>query len=129
MSVELALLFWSTTLIGAYVGVQGILYRVQHGIWFSASGRDDEPPPDKWTARASKALRNLLETYAAFVVLVLVIELAHRSDALTLWGAQLWFWSRWIYLPLYLFGVQWLRSLVWAVSAFGLGLMFLGILF
>lgn len=129
MSIELTLLLWSTTLFGGYIGVQSLLFRMQHGIRFSSSGRDDEPPPDKWNARAEKALRNLLETYPAFVVLVVVVELADRSDALTVWGAHLYFWARWAYLPLYVFGVQWWRSMVWCVGASGLLLMFAGILF
>lgn len=129
MSVELTLLLWSTGLFAAYILVQSTFYRLQHGIWFASGSRDDEAPPNMWTARGNKALRNLLETYPAFVVLVLVVELADRSDAWTTWGAHIYFWARWIYLPLYLFGLQWIRSLVWLVSAAGLILMFFGILF
>jgi uncharacterized MAPEG superfamily protein len=129
MSVELFLLVASTTLIGAYIGVQSILYRVQHGVIFAASARDVEEPPNKWSARAERALRNLLETYGVFVALAVAIELSGRSDALTQWGAHIWFWSRWLYLPLYVFGVPFIRSLVWLVSATGLMLMFFGVVF
>ena len=51
------------------------------------------------------------------------------ADALTAWGMQLYFWSRWVYLPLYVFGVKQIRSLVWLVSALGLTLMFAAVLF
>lgn len=128
MSVELTLLIWSTTLFGLYVGVQGILYRVQHGIWFSSSGRDNEPPPDIWNARAQKALRNLIETYGVFVALAVAVELSGRSDGFTQWGAHLYLWARLAYLPLYLFAVLYVRSLVWCLAAGGLVLMFLGVL-
>lgn len=128
MSVELTLLFWSTALLGGYLGLQSTLYRVQHGIAHSAGPRDEEPAPNVWTARSGRALRNLLETYPAFVVLCVVVELGGYSDGLTQWGAHIYFWSRWVYLPLYVFGVPWLRSLVWTVAAGGLGLMFLGVL-
>lgn len=129
MSIELALLVWSTTLFGFYIGVQSILYRLQHGIWFAGSGRDHEVPPDIWNARAQKALRNLIETYGVFVALAVATELSGRSDGLTQWGAQLYFWARWVYLPLYLSGVQYVRSLVWLVAASGLTLMFFGVAF
>src|SRR5690606_38972283 len=92
MSLELTLLFWSLLLLAAHIGVQSTLYRLHHGWRFSWSARDDEGAPDRWTARAEKALRNFLETWPAFIVLVLVVELADRSDALTQWGAHLWFW-------------------------------------
>lgn len=129
MSVELTLLIWSVTLFGGYLGVQSLLYRAQHGIGFSNGPRDDEAPPNKWLGRSERALRNLIETYGVFVALAVATELSGRSDALTQWGAHLYFWARWVYLPLYLFGVPWLRSLSWTVSALGLFLMFVGVLF
>lgn len=129
MSIELALLVWSTTLFGGYVGVQAILYRMQHGIWFAGSARDHETPPDVLNARAQKALRNLIETYGVFVALAVATELSGRSDGFTQWGAQLYFWARWAYLPLYIVGVQYVRSLAWCVAAAGLMLMFFGVAF
>ena len=127
MSVELMLLIWSTVLLGAYLSTQALLYRMQHGFIYSATSRDEEPPPNIWTARGNKALRNFLETYPAFIALVVAIELLGRSEPLTQWGAHIWFWSRWIYLPLYILGVPYVRSLVWSVAGTGLGLMFLGV--
>ena len=129
MSVELTLLLWSTVLLGAYIGVQSMAYRFEKGFIYSASPRDNEPPDGIYAARGAKALRNFLETYGVFIALVVILELAGRSDALTQWGAHLWFWSRWVYLPLYVLGIYYLRSAVWVVAGTGLGLMFLGILF
>lgn len=128
MSTELTLLIWSTTLFAGYILVQSTLYRLQYGIAFASSSRDNEAPPNPWTARSEKALRNLLETYRVFLALAVATELSGRSDALTQWGAHLYFWGRWVYLPLYILGVQWFRSLVWCVIALGLVLMFFGIL-
>lgn len=129
MSVELTLLIWSAALVGLYIVVQSVLYRLQHGVKFAGSARDHEPPPDLYNARADKALRNLLETYAVFVALAVATELSGRSDALTQWGAQFYFWPRLVYLPLYIFGVQYVRSAVWLLSALGLVLMFIGVAF
>lgn len=128
MSVELTLLVWSTALLGLYVSTQALLYRMQHGVLYSATARDDEPAPNELTARGIKALRNFLETYAAFIALAVATELSGRSDGLTQWGAHIWFWGRLAYLPLYVFGVVYIRSLVWTVAGIGLGLMFLGLL-
>ena len=129
MSVELTLLAWSPLLFAAYIGVQSILYRMQHGVVFAATGRDNEAPPSKYSARAERALRNLLETYAVFVALAVATELSGRSDSWTQWGAHIWFWSRWVYLPLYVFGVPFVRSLVWLVSAIALAAMWFGLIF
>ncbi|MBK8084379.1 MAG: MAPEG family protein [Devosia sp.] len=129
MTLELTLLVWSTALFGLYIGVQSTLYRMQHGVVFAATGRDHEPPPNPLSARSEKALRNLIETYPVFVVLVVASVLADRSDALTQWGALTYFVARIAYLPLYLAGVKYLRSLVWSVSALGLVLLFIGVAF
>ena len=129
MSIELTLLVWSTGLFGLYVGAQAGLYRLQHGVLHAATARDHDAPPSVMSGRAERALRNLIETYGVFVALAVAIEISGRSDALTVWGAQLYFWARIAYLPLYLFGVVFIRSLVWSVAALGLVLMFLGILF
>jgi uncharacterized MAPEG superfamily protein len=129
VSVELTLLVWSAVLVGAYLGFQSIAYRFDYGIAHGAGPRDNERPPGKWAGRGERALRNLLETYAVFVMLALVTEITGRSDGLTQWGAQLYFWARWVYLPLYVFGVPYVRSYVWLVSGLGLALMFFGVAF
>ena len=77
----------------------------------------------------SKALRNFLETYGIFVALALATELSGRSDVLTQWGAITWFVARIVYLPLYVTGVQNIRSLVWFISFLGLIAMFIGVAF
>ncbi len=129
MSFELTMLVWSTTLLGAYLGAQSILYRLDYGIVHGATARDNERSPGVLAGRAERALRNLLETYAVFVALVLATELSGRSDSLTVWGIHLYFWARWVYLPLYIGGVPYMRSLVWCVSGLGLALMFFGVVF
>jgi uncharacterized MAPEG superfamily protein len=127
MGVEFTLLIWSTVLCGAYISTQALLYRIQHGFIYSATSRDNEPPPNMRTARGNKALRNFLETYPVFIALAVAIELSGRAEPLTQWGAHIWFWSRWVYLPLYVLGVPYLRTLVWCVAAIGLLMMFGGV--
>jgi len=128
MTIELSLLIWSTGLYALYVGVQSTLYRMQHGVEFAATGRDDEPKPTPLNQRAEKALRNLQETYPVFLVLAVAAALG-RGDDLSLWGSVIYLVCRVIYLPLYVFGVKYIRSLVWTVSAIGLIVMFIGVAF
>lgn len=128
MSIELLLLFWSVTLLAAYIGAQSIPYRLDLGVIYASSARDDGKVPGVFAERGARALRNFLETWGAFIALCVVAELTRTSNLWTGLGAHLWFWSRWVYLPLYVFGVPFIRSLVWLVSALGLALMFLGLL-
>ena len=48
-----------------------------------------------------------------------VANFAAPGDPLVFWGAIVWFAARLVYLPLYLFGIFMIRSLVWCVSAIG----------
>lgn len=129
MSIELTMLIWSAVLALAYVLVQSTAYRLDYGVLFAGSQRDDERPPNKWAARGERALRNFLETYGIFIALALATELSGRSDTLSQWGAQMWFWARWAYLPAYFIDIPLMRSAFWMVSLIGLVLMFVGVAF
>ena len=43
-----------------------------------------------------------------------------KSNATSALGAQLYFWARVAYVPLYAAGVPYLRTLVWTISLIGL---------
>jgi uncharacterized MAPEG superfamily protein len=127
MSVELTLLIWSAALAFAYLGVQSTAYRLDYGIRFAGTQRDNERPPNKWAARGNRALRNFLETYGIFIALAVATELTGRLNGLTQWGAQIWFWARWAYLPAYFIDVPLMRSAFWTVSLIGLLMLFVGV--
>jgi uncharacterized MAPEG superfamily protein len=130
MSVELTLLLWSLVVYALYLGAQSLIYRWRMGLIFAQTARDEAPRPEgELLGRAERALRNFNETYVPFVVLLLIAHLARQNDPLVFWGALIWFAARIAYLPLYLFGIFLVRSLVWCVSAIGLCLMFIGVLF
>ena len=129
MSVELTLLIWSAALAFAYLVVQSTAYRLDYGVAFAGTQRDNERAPNKWTARGNKALRNFLETYAIFIALAVATEISGRSDGLTQWGVQIWFWARWAYLPGYFIDIPFLRSGIWTISMIGLSMLFIGVTF
>jgi uncharacterized MAPEG superfamily protein len=62
----------------------------------------------------------MLESLTVFAVLVLLAQLAGKSNATTAFGAQLFFWSRLAYAPVYVIGIPWLRTGLWAASFVGL---------
>lgn len=129
MSIELMLLLWSLAIYALYLGAQSLIYRWHYGLMYAQTARDDPGPQGDLLGRAERALRNFNETYVPFVVLLLIAHLARQGDPLVFWGALIWFAARIAYLPLYLLGVFMLRSVIWCVSAIGLFLMFIGVLF
>ncbi|WIY51960.1 MAPEG family protein [Devosia sp. YIM 151766] len=129
MTIELTLLIWSAVLALAYVAVQSLAALRDYGPDYASSQRDGEPPAGKWAGRGQRALRNFLETYSIFIALAVAVELTGRSDSLTQWGAHIWFWARWAYIPAYFTEVRYLRSGIWALSMLGLVLLFIGVAF
>jgi len=92
---------------------------------------DEKVEPLRGVAgRLDRALRNFSETFPLFAAVVLAAQLTGTHNALTVWGAQLYFWARVAYVPLYAAGVPLIRSLVWNVGTIGIMLfivaLFLG---
>jgi uncharacterized MAPEG superfamily protein len=129
MPGELTVLGWSILLGLVYVLFSATLSTQQRGLKWNASNRDGEPKPlTGMAARVDRASRNFLESFVFFAVAVLAVVVAQRTSAHTLLGAQLYFWARLIYLPVYAIGIPYLRTLVWAVSVVGI-VFVLGALF
>jgi uncharacterized MAPEG superfamily protein len=121
MSIEIKYLAWSIALGIVYVLVAATLGTAQRGLDWNVGNRDGEAKPlTGAAARAHRACRNFLETFAFFAAAVLAVVLLKANTAGTAIGAMLYFWARLIYLPVYIIGVPYLRTLVWAVSLVGL---------
>jgi uncharacterized MAPEG superfamily protein len=103
---------------------------LQRGYRWTASPRDDEKVEALRgvAGRLDRALRNFLETFPLFAAVVLIAHLTDTHDALTEWGARLYFWARVAYVPLYAAGVPLVRSLVWNVATIGIVLIVIALL-
>ncbi len=121
MPIEIQMLAWSIALGLLQVALGATLVTRQRGMKWNASARDGQPQPlTGAAARAERALRNFLETFPFFAAAVLAVVVTQRTSAETALGAQLYFWARLAYVPIYLAGIPYLRSLVWVVSVWGL---------
>jgi uncharacterized MAPEG superfamily protein len=129
MSVELKMLTWSICLGILYVLIGASLSSAQRGLAWNVGNRDGEVRPLFGPAgRANRAVRNFLETFVFFAAAVLAVMVAQRQSAHTALGAELYFYGRLAYLPIYIIGIPYLRTLAWAISFWGL-LMLLAALF
>jgi len=128
MSVELWGLVGFSVLTLVYISVQGLIVDFGIGIRWGTGARDLPHAPHVLEGRATRALRNLLETAPVFIALALVIELSVRSSVMTQYAVVVYLTARVLYLPLYLAGVPWLRSLTWNIATGALAAMLLGIL-
>ena len=124
MSIDLTLLLWSAalTLLQCVIAVLGAMSQV--GLTALAGNRDHLPAIEGWAGRAQRAHRNMLESLVLFAVLVLVAHVSGRANSMTALGAELFFGARLVYVPVYLLGIPWVRTGVWAISVLGLILIF-----
>ncbi len=123
LGVEMAYLALSIVLLLVHLSVQSFTYKAQVGNRYTVGARDDEPPPSGMAGRAARAYRNFLETFPAFAALALALELTGKHGSYAGVGAALYFWCRVAYLPAYLAGLVWIRTLIWNASAVGLVIM------
>jgi uncharacterized MAPEG superfamily protein len=124
MATELQMLTWSVVLGLVQIALATVASMGQRGLGWAASARDrPEPALAGVAGRLDRALANFLETFAFFAALVLAVVAAGRQDATSALGAQLYFWARLVYVPVYAAGIPYLRTLVWAVSIAGLVLL------
>jgi uncharacterized MAPEG superfamily protein len=124
MKPEMMLLVWAVllTVVQAVVAVQGAIMQV--GLGTLAGNREGLPEIKGWAGRAARAHRNMLESLVLFAALVLVAVAAGKTNDATAMGAQIFFWARLVYALVYIAGVPWLRTGVWAVSIVGLAMIF-----
>ncbi len=124
MTIELQLLVWTVALAFAQMLLALLGATEQLGIEELAGNREYTPKLNGWAERARKGQLNMLENLALFAPLVLVAQIAGRTNATTALGAEIFFFARLAYVFVFSFGVVYLRTLVWLVSLVGLGLIF-----
>lgn len=128
MKPELVWLLWAValTVVQALIAVGGAT--LQLGLPVLAGNREGLTDCKGWAGRAARAHRNMLENLVLFAALVLVAVVSQKTNAMTLLGAQIFFWARLVYAGVYIAGIPWLRTLVWTVSVVGLILIFVQLL-
>ena len=120
MPVELQLLVWTALLALLQMLVAVIGAQSQISLPILAGNREQMPPLTGWALRAQRAHANMLESLVVFAILVLAAHALGRLNDTTALGANLFFWGRLAYAIVYLVGVPWLRTLVWAIALAGL---------
>ena len=124
----LTLLSVSVVLLLVQIGLQGMFATKELGSAWNAGPRDQGKQPEGLLAgRAERASKNFQETYPAFVGLLLAMILTGDASGWGLVGGTIWLLARIGYIPLYLAGIPYVRSVVWLISVFGLLVMMIGL--
>jgi uncharacterized MAPEG superfamily protein len=122
-AAEISVLGWSVVLLLVQVVIQASA-AVDLGPAYLLSPRDEKRETKSVLGRRlDRALKNLLETYPAFVALALALVVTGKTGGIGATGAWLWLAARIVYVLLYAAGIPVIRTLVRLTSVIGLVLM------
>jgi uncharacterized MAPEG superfamily protein len=121
---ELTCLELSVVLWLVHVLVQASLGNAQTPFGYLFTSRD-EPTEAHGVSygRSCRALANYVENFTPFVAVALALLATQRTGGAGAIGATIWILARIVYLPIYVFGVIYVRTIVWGISIVGLVMM------
>jgi uncharacterized MAPEG superfamily protein len=122
-STEIWVLGWSAVLLLVQVVAQATASS-DLGPTYLFSPRDEgRVTKSVLGRRLDRALKNLLETYPAYIALALALAVTGKTGGIAATGAILWIIARILYVVIYATGIPVIRTLVWLASIIGLVLM------
>lgn len=125
MKPELMYLSWSVLLAIVHMLVTVVALVSHSGLMVSVGNRANLPELPGWGGRAVRANVNMAQNLVLFAAAVLAVVVTGTTNAMTLLGAQLFFWGRIAYAVCYLGGIPWLRTASWLVSIAGVVMILL----
>jgi uncharacterized MAPEG superfamily protein len=128
-SIEIQMLCWSAVLGLIQLVIATALSVKDQGMPYSLGPRDmPGPAVTMLTGRFKRAFQNFRETFVYFAVAVLVVTILNKTNSTTALGAEIFFWARLIYVPIYAAGVAFVRTVAWTASVVGIVMVLVGAL-
>jgi len=116
MTPELTILTYAALLQVAQLALTILFVDAQTGLKYGAGPRDTPHHKTGIAGRLDRALDNHYAALALFTIAVLVITLGDKSTPLTITCAWTYLIARILYVPAYLSGIPYLRSLIWTAG-------------
>jgi uncharacterized MAPEG superfamily protein len=123
--IYMGILTWATLLVASLLRAQAWTPK---GLMVAFGNRDNLPEATPLAGRAERTARNTAENFMLFAALALVAHAAGADNAKVAYGAQIFFWSRLVYIPVYYAGVTFLRTAVWLAGIVGMAMMIAAIM-
>lgn len=117
MNLEFTILAYAALLQFAQLGLTILFGDAQTGIKYGASPRDTPKPLTGTAGRVDRALNNHYAALALFTIAVLTVTLGNQSSQLTETCAWTYLIARIAYVPAYIFGITYLRSIIWTIAS------------
>lgn len=123
--IYMAILTWLTILASSLIRAKGWTFA---GTMIAFGNRENLPEATPLAGRAARTAQNTLENFMLFTAIALVAHAAGVANPNVAMGAQVFFWSRVLYVPIYYAGIIYLRTAVWLASIIGLAMMITAVL-
>jgi len=116
MTPELTALTWAALLQVAQLGLAIVFGDAQTGIPYGAGPRDAPRPLTGMAGRVERAMNNHQAALVLFAIAVLAVTLGGASSPLTAACAWIYLAARVAYVPAYMSGIPYLRSMLWTIA-------------
>jgi uncharacterized MAPEG superfamily protein len=123
--IYMAIVTWLTSLVASLLRAKGW---TPTGMQIALGNRDNLPEPTALAGRAERTARNTLDNFVLFAAIAMVAHISGRAGARVDQGAEIFFWGRIVFIPVYYAGIVYLRTAVWLVSIIGLAMMIAAII-
>lgn len=117
MTPELTILTYAALLQFAQLSLAIAFGDAQTGIKYGLSTRDTPKPLTGFAGRIDRALNNHYAALALFAIAVITVTLGNQSSHLTETCAWTYLIARIAYVPAYVFGIPYLRSIIWTIAS------------
>jgi uncharacterized MAPEG superfamily protein len=118
--VYMAIVTWLTLLAASLIRAKGW---TPAGTKIALGNRDNLPEAPPLAGRAQRTAINTMENFVLFAIIALVAQAAGNTSPKIVTGAEMFFWARIVYIPVYYAGIVYLRTAVWLVGMIGLVFM------
>lgn len=116
MSSELSILALYGLLVVVVIVIQVMLALPQVGLPYLATPRDEGRQLHGTAGRAVRCLDNSVVAMALFAPAILILQAKGISTASTILAAQIFLLARAAYVVVYLMGIPWVRTGIWAIG-------------
>jgi uncharacterized MAPEG superfamily protein len=117
MTTELRYLAFTAILTAALWIPYVVCQVLTNGPLAPANYVDPTPRPlPPWGRRADRAYLNAVENFAPFAALVIIAHIAGKTDAMTAFWSASFFWLRLAHALVYLFGIPYVRTIVFTLG-------------
>jgi uncharacterized MAPEG superfamily protein len=118
--VYMGIVTWVTLLVASLIRAKGW---TPAGMKLALGNRANLPEATPLAGRAQRTAANTLENFVFFAAIALVAEVAGSTNPRIESGAEIFFWARIAFIPIYYAGIIYLRTATWVTGIIGLGMM------